>query len=270
MGAKGWGSLRLLATSIFLVALLACSPPAAPPVSGVAADQSTLATTRQPPTTAPTQTATEHPRDTVVAPTSTSEPTTEAEQYDAAEALIIQVYEKASPSVVHISSQVMTMDFFGGLYPSEGTGSGFVIDRQGHIVTNNHVVEGAQTIEVTLLDQTVAEAEVVGLDPLNDLAVIRVDVDPSKLHPVDMSFDGRLKVGQRAIAIGNPFRLDWTLTAGVISSLGRPLRISAERIIYDVIQTDAAINPGNSGGLCSTPRDSSSGSTPPSAQVRRT
>ena len=92
------------------------------------------------------------------------------------------------------------------------------------------------------------KAEIVGLDPLNDLAVIRIKVDADKLHPVDMSFSEQLKVGQRAIAIGNPYGLDWTLTAGVISALGRSLQISQDRIMYDVIQTDAAINPGNSGG----------------------
>jgi S1-C subfamily serine protease len=134
------------------------------------------------------------------------------------------------------------------MYPSEGTGSGFVIDRRGHIVTNFHVIEGAQTLEVTLFDDTVVEAEVVGVDPPNDLAVIRVDVDEERLLPVDMSYRGELKVGQRAIAIGNPFGLNWTLTSGVISSLGRPLQVSDDQVIWDVIQTDAAINPGNSGG----------------------
>ena len=168
--------------------------------------------------------------------------------YDAAEALTVRVYELVSPSVVFITSQVISMDFFGRTYPSEGTGSGFVIDKAGHIVTNNHVIENARTIEVTLLDQTVVQAEVIGTDPPNDLAVLRVDVEASKLHPVDMSFDDELRVGQTAIAIGNPFGLDWTLTQGVISSLGRSLDVSSERTIYNVIQTDAAINPGNSGG----------------------
>ncbi|HHX64290.1 MAG TPA: trypsin-like serine protease, partial [Chloroflexi bacterium] len=168
--------------------------------------------------------------------------------YDAVEASTIAVYNKVSPSVVHITSRVVTMDFFGGLYPSEGTGSGFVIDRRGHIVTNYHVIERADSIEVTLLDRTVVPAVVVGTDPFSDLAVLHVDVEPEKLYPVDMSFEGDLRVGQRAIAIGNPFGLDWTLTAGVISAVGRPLQISSERIIYDVVQTDAAINPGNSGG----------------------
>jgi len=166
---------------------------------------------------------------------------------DVAEALTVRVYEKVSPSVVHITSRVITMGFWGP-YPEEGTGSGFVIDKQGHIVTNYHVIEGAQTIEVTLYDHTVAKAQVIGADPFNDLAVLRIDVDPAKLHPVDMSFQGPLRVGQRAIAIGNPFGLDWTLTTGVVSAIGRPLQVSRDRIIYNTIQTDAAINPGNSGG----------------------
>ena len=169
------------------------------------------------------------------------------QMFDAAELLTIRVYDRVSPSVVFITSRVMTMGYFG-MYPSEGTGSGFVIDKQGHIVTNYHVIEGAQTVEVTLLDDTVAEAEVIGVDPPNDLAVIRVDVDEGKLFPVDMTFRGELRVGQRAIAIGNPFGLNWTLTTGVISSLGRPLQVSDDQVIWDVVQTDAAINPGNSGG----------------------
>lgn len=189
------------------------------------------------------------PSQTANPPTADAEPAVfEGESYfNPVEAQTIDVYERASLSVVHITSRVITPDFFGGLTPSEGTGSGFVIDEQGHIVTNYHVIEGAESIEVTLLDETVAEAEVVGIDPLNDLAVIRVDVDSQKLHPVEME-EGEIRIGQQAIAIGNPFGLDWTLTVGVVSSVGRPLRVSEDRVIYDVIQTDAAINPGNSGG----------------------
>jgi S1-C subfamily serine protease len=167
--------------------------------------------------------------------------------YDEAERLTIAVYEQVSPSVVYITSRMVTMGYFGA-YPSEGSGSGFIIDQQGHIVTNNHVIDGADSIEVQLFDSTVASAEVVGVDPQNDLAVIKVDVLADKLQPVDMSFDGELRVGQRAIAIGNPFGLSWTLTSGVISSLGRPLQESNGETIFNVIQTDAAINPGNSGG----------------------
>jgi S1-C subfamily serine protease len=167
---------------------------------------------------------------------------------DAVDAMNIRVYERVSPSVVHITSRVIARDFWGGWRPSEGTGSGFVIDREGHIVTNHHVIAHAETVEVTLLDETVVEAQVVGVDPLSDLAVLRVDVDPDALHPLTMSASDALKVGQRAIAIGNPFGLDWTMTIGVVSSVGRPLQLSDSRILYGVIQTDAAINPGNSGG----------------------
>jgi S1-C subfamily serine protease len=167
---------------------------------------------------------------------------------DAVDAMNVRVYEQVSPSVVHITSRVVARDFWGGGRPSDGTGSGFVIDREGHIVTNYHVIERAETIEVTLLDETMVEAQVVGVDPLSDLAVLRVDVDPDALHPVIMSASGEIKVGQRAIAIGNPFGLDWTMTIGVVSSVGRPLQLSDSRILYGVVQTDAAINPGNSGG----------------------
>jgi len=236
----------LVATVVVLLALLACN------LSSRPAERLSAAA----PTSSPNPTLAATPRVATraarAAPTATTAPTltplTDQEQLDIAEALTVRVYEKVSPSVVHITSKVMAMDFFGGVYPREGTGSGFVIDQDGHIVTNNHMVENAQAIEVTLLDGTVAQAEVVGADPLNDLAVIRVDVERSKLHPVDMSYAGEIKVGQRAIAIGNPFGLDWTLTSGVVSSLGRPLQISSDKIIFDVIQTDAAINPGNSGG----------------------
>ncbi|MBM4464823.1 MAG: trypsin-like serine protease [Chloroflexi bacterium] len=170
------------------------------------------------------------------------------EMADAEEQLVINVYEKASPAVVHIASRVITMSFFWGSIPQEGTGSGFIIDKEGHIVTNNHVIEGADEVHVTLADGTRELAEVVGSDPFNDLAVIKINVSAEKLHPVELGSSADLRVGQRAIAIGNPFGLDRTLTTGVISSLGRPLEVERGRVIYNVIQTDAAINPGNSGG----------------------
>jgi S1-C subfamily serine protease len=171
-----------------------------------------------------------------------------AEAVDVEEQRIISIYEKASPAVVHIASQVITMSFFWGPIPQEGTGSGFVIDSKGHIVTNNHVVEGADEVHVTLADGTRVPAEIVGTDPYSDLAVIKIDVPPDKLYPVELGSSVDLRVGQRAIAIGNPFGLDRTLTTGVISSLGRPLEVESGQVIYNVIQTDAAINPGNSGG----------------------
>ncbi len=201
------------------------------------------------PTAMPTATTVPTPAQQVRQPTVVPLPTLSDEEYlDIAEALTVRVYEQVSSSVVHITSRVTQMDYWGYMFPSEGTGSGFVIDTEGHIVTNNHVIEGAESIEVTFFDGDIVEAQLVGADAYNDLAVIKVDVDPDKLRPVDMSYVGPLKVGQRAIAIGNPYGLDWTLTSGVISSLGRPLQISEQQTMYDVIQTDAAINPGNSGG----------------------
>jgi S1-C subfamily serine protease len=164
------------------------------------------------------------------------------------EQVVIDIYARVSPAVVHITSQVVVRDSFYGDVPQEGTGSGFVIDLQGHIVTNNHVVEGAEQVTVTLSDETSVEARIVGTDPSTDLAVIQIDVPVDKLHPAELGTSANLRVGQRAIAIGNPFGLDRTLTTGVISSLGRPLQTESDRTIYDVIQTDAAINPGNSGG----------------------
>jgi S1-C subfamily serine protease len=161
---------------------------------------------------------------------------------------IIDVYARVSPAVVFITSRVLVRDFFMGIMPQEGTGSGFVVDKEGHVITNNHVVEGADRIVVTLDDETSIEAALVGTDPSNDVAVLKIDVPAEKLHPITLGTSSNLRVGQTAIAIGNPFRLERTLTTGVISSLGRPLDSGGERPIYDVIQTDAAINPGNSGG----------------------
>ena len=188
------------------------------------------------------------PTHIVVIATPTPLPPEMLEAVDVEEQLVISVYEQASPAVVHIASRVITLSFFWGPIPQEGTGSGFVIDKEGHIVTNNHVVEGADEVHVTLADGTRVPAEVVGNDPYNDLVVIKIDVPSAKLHPIELGSSADLRVGQRAIAIGNPFGLDRTLTTGVISSLGRPLEVESGRVIYNVIQTDAAINPGNSGG----------------------
>jgi len=167
---------------------------------------------------------------------------------DVEEQLITNLYERVGPSVVHIASRVVTMDFFFGPMASEGTGSGFVWDDQGHIVTNYHVIADADRIEVIFSDESQAEAEVVGIDPRNDLAVLRVDPSTTRLQPVQLATAEAMRVGQRAIAIGNPFGLDRTLTTGVISALGRPLETEDGEFIFNVIQTDAAINPGNSGG----------------------
>ncbi len=184
----------------------------------------------------------------VIVVTPTPLPPGVLEAADVEEQLVINVYARVSPAVVHITSRVIVRDFFWGAVPQEGTGSGFAIDKEGHIITNNHVVEGAERIVITLPDETSVEAQVVGTDPASDLAVLKIDVPPQKLYPIEWGSLANLRVGQRAIAIGNPFGLDRTLTTGVISSLGRPLKVQGQRKIYDVIQTDAAINPGNSGG----------------------
>jgi S1-C subfamily serine protease len=167
---------------------------------------------------------------------------------DLGEQLVVNVYDRVSPAVVHITSRAYVYSFFFEVVPQEGMGSGFVYDQQGHIVTNYHVVEGAEELDVTLADGTMVPARVVGADPYNDLAVIKVDVPPEKLHPVELGSSADLRVGQRTIAIGNPFGLDRTLTTGVISSLGRVIEREDNRPLAEAIQTDAAINPGNSGG----------------------
>ncbi|MBE7533514.1 MAG: trypsin-like serine protease [Chloroflexi bacterium] len=167
---------------------------------------------------------------------------------DVEEQLVTNLYGRVGPSVVHITAQVVTMNFFFGPMPSEGTGSGFVYDEAGHIITNYHVIQGATGLTVRFSDERSVPAQVVGVDPANDLAVLQVDVPPAELTPLELGDSASLQVGMRAVAIGNPFGLDRTLTMGVISALGRPLETDNNNTIFNVIQTDAAINPGNSGG----------------------
>ncbi len=158
---------------------------------------------------------------------------------DVEEQLFVELYERVSPSVVHIAVTTRS---------SSGAGSGFVWDTEGHIVTNNHVVEGARRIVVSFADDSTAEAELVGADADSDLAVIKVDVPASRLHPVELGDSDALRVGQRAIAIGNPFGFEQTMTTGIVSALGRVVRQQSGFSLPQLIQTDAAINPGNSGG----------------------
>jgi len=166
----------------------------------------------------------------------------------AIEAKVIGVFETAGPGVVNITNRSISYDFFMNAIPQEGSGSGFVYDQQGHIVTNYHVVEGADQLFVTFPDGTVVSATPVGRDPSNDLAVIKVDVSPDRLHVIPLGDSDSLRVGRFLVAIGNPFGLDSTLTTGVVSSLGRIIQSPTGRFIGEIIQTDAAINPGNSGG----------------------
>ncbi len=168
---------------------------------------------------------------------------------DFAEKRVVEVYRQVSPAVVNITTQVLRRNFFFEAVPAEGAGSGFVIDKQGHILTNYHVIRGARQIEVTFLDETAAPAVIVGADPGNDIAVLKVDVPPEQLQPVQLGQSDNLQVGQRAIAIGNPFgQFGGTLTTGVISALDRTMQSPDGREVSGIIQTDAAINSGNSGG----------------------
>ncbi len=169
---------------------------------------------------------------------------------DAVELLLQNVYERTNPGVVNIDVSGGT----GGDLTEFGSGSGFVIDLAGHIVTNNHVVEGADEIDVTFADGSVAVAKLIGTDSYSDLAVIKVEVDAAKLQPLPIADSDLVKVGQRVIAIGNPFGLVGTMTVGIVSGKGRtlpadgPTSAAGNFSNPDIIQTDAAINPGNSGG----------------------
>lgn len=217
-------------------------------VAGCCSAQQLLNNAQAVPTAAP---STATPIVRIVTATPSPLTSTQLGEVDAAraeEALLVQIYEQVSPAVVHITSRVIEMSFFFGPMPTEGTGSGFIIDHDGHILTNHHVIEGAESVDVTLVDGTVKPATIIGTDPLNDLALLQIDVSDVQVQPVELGQSAGLKVGQRAIAIGNPFGLDRTLTVGVVSSVGRPLELEDGTVIFDVIQTDAAINPGNSGG----------------------
>jgi 2-alkenal reductase len=184
------------------------------------------------------------------------------QEADAEELLLINLYERVSPSVVSIQAVKDLEDFEHPALPEgfptpelpdepfrqEGEGSGIVVDTQGHIVTNNHVIADTRELLVTLYDGTTLPATIVGLDPDSDLAVIKVDAPPESLRPVTWGDSDKVRVGQRAVAIGNPFGYENTLTSGIISGLSRSLPAVTRYRIPDIIQTDAAINPGNSGG----------------------
>jgi S1-C subfamily serine protease len=162
----------------------------------------------------------------------------------------ISVFKDAAASTVFVTQTQVVTDYWGNTseeVPS-GSGSGFVWDTQGHIVTNYHVVKDAQSLTVTFRDQKVYPARVVGVEPRKDVAVLKVDVPAELLKPIAVPKKLELEVGQKTIAIGNPFGLDHTLTTGVVSALGRQVQGIGGVTIRDMIQTDAAINPGNSGG----------------------
>ena len=166
--------------------------------------------------------------------------------YDTEEQQNIAVYKKALPSVVNITSTAVAFDFFYGPVPQQGQGSGFILDKQGHILTNNHVIDNAQRVEVTLSDKHKYKATVVGVDKSHDLALLLINNAPN-LEPATLADSKNLTVGQRVYAIGNPFGLSGTMTRGIISAI-RSIRGPQGNPIEDAIQTDASVNPGNSGG----------------------
>jgi S1-C subfamily serine protease len=176
-------------------------------------------------------------------------PQVQTRRFSSEELNNISIYEKVNRSVVNINTTAFRRGlWFGDPEPQEGSGSGWVIDKAGHIVTNHHVIAGSDVITVTLSDGDPIPAEVIGSDKPNDIAVIKIKTDPERLYPVSFGESSDLRVGQKVLAIGNPFGLERTLTVGIISSLGRTLRSKTKRLIKDIIQTDAALNRGNSGG----------------------
>ncbi len=160
----------------------------------------------------------------------------------------IQIYDRANKSVVYVTTLTTQYSWYYQAVQQEGTGSGVIIDQQGHVLTNNHVISGADKISITLADGTVADGKVVGTDPENDLAVLQFNPKGKTLTTIPFGDSSGLKVGMKVLAIGNPFGLDRTLTTGIVSGLARPLQTDQGFMIRETIQTDAAINPGNSGG----------------------
>jgi len=164
------------------------------------------------------------------------------------EKINIAIYRKNSPAVVNISSTVLAMDMFSNVIPQEGQGSGIILTPDGYILTNAHVVENAERLEVMLLNRKTYKAKLIGQDVSKDVALLKIDTKGEKMPFIPLGDSDHLQVGQSAYAIGNPFGLNSTLTTGVISSLGRTLKARNGREMDGIIQTDAAINPGNSGG----------------------
>jgi len=177
---------------------------------------------------------------------------TTAVQRDAAltedESINVRIYRQVSPAVANVLTKATEYDFFMDPVPVEGAGSGFVIDPRGYILTNFHVVEGAQSIEVVLGDQSRYAAKFIGADQRNDVALVKIEPKGKPLVALRLGDSGTLQVGQKVLAIGNPFGFQSTLTTGVVSALGRTVQTSQTTFIDEAIQTDAAINRGNSGG----------------------
>ncbi len=177
-----------------------------------------------------------------------AEPAPPAAQLSGDEQNTIEVYRTVSPAVVNVKTQAVEWNFFYGAIPSQGSGSGFIIDRQGHILTNYHVIANADEIQVTLADRSGFPARVIGADRTTDIAVLKIAPGRKTLPTVQLGDSDGLRVGQKVLAIGNPFGFEGTLTTGIISALGRTLEVDRGVILDEAIQTDAAINQGNSGG----------------------
>jgi S1-C subfamily serine protease len=230
------GKTKWIALVLLAVTLLGCSLP------GALAEL--LAPTPTPiPTVVPTPTLAPLPTQPAV-----ETPVAPPASLLALEEQIVHVNESTGPAVVNITNRSYAYDFFYRPVPQEGTGSGFMYDLEGHIITNYHVIENADELYVTLPDETTVSAVVVGADPSNDLAVLKIEAAPELLHPVPLGESDNLRVGQFVVAIGNPFGFERTLTVGVVSALGRVIESPDDQFIGEIIQTDAAINPGNSGG----------------------
>ncbi|HKK76785.1 MAG TPA: trypsin-like peptidase domain-containing protein [Saprospiraceae bacterium] len=177
-------------------------------------------------------------------------PNRDLPRLNTSELATINLFEEAAPSVCFITTTNLRQDYFNRNVTEipRGTGSGFIWDKEGHIVTNYHVIQGADRAKVTLADQTSYEAELIGTAPTKDLAVLKINAPRAKLRALPVGFSQNLRVGQAVYAIGNPFGLDQTLTTGIVSALGREIQSVSGIPIREAIQTDAAINPGNSGG----------------------
>ena len=160
----------------------------------------------------------------------------------------IQIYERANRAVVYVTTVTTQYTWFYQAVQQEGTGSGVIIDQLGHVITNFHVINGADKISITLADGSIEEGRIVGTDPENDLAVLQFNPKDKTLTTIAFGDSNALRVGMKVLAIGNPFGLDRTLTTGIVSGLARPLQTEQGFMIRETIQTDAAINPGNSGG----------------------
>ena len=210
------------------------TPPLSPSTEGTKATEMAALDNRVPP---PAET-------TGTSPASSTKPTHEEE------AALIHLFAVSSPAVVHIMTSTLAREQFSQnvFEVPQGSGTGFVWDEQGHIVTNFHVIEDAGAARVGLADHSVWAADLIGVAPDKDIAVLQIKAPREKLHVLARGDSHSLRVGQEVLAIGNPFGLDQTLTTGVVSALGREIESRTDRTISDVIQTDAAINPGNSGG----------------------